>query len=330
MHHIFLLSLGVVDFLEELLYASRMTDLITPTFDRLELMKTYIRIVDSKNLSAAALSLNTTQPTVSRRLKALEKSLGIKLIQRTTHQMQMTEEGRRFYFHAKEIIERWDLVEAEMTGVKTRPKGTLRVQVPHALGIGRFNQVLAKYLEDYKDVDVEWTLSDKMPDFISENLDCAIKVGNIDDPSLIAIKIFEIPRVIVASPAFIKNPKKYTHPNDLKDLNWLAFKTHYLNDITFFHSKNHDKFKLKIHPRFSTDSLFSMREVVQMGMGVGVLSKWLIEEDLKKGALVQLCKDWQAMKLPVYLIYPQSQHKPAKLQRFIDLIKEQKELILEK
>lgn len=305
-----------------------MIDLVTPSFDRLELMKTYIRIVDSKNLSAAALSLNTTQPTVSRRLKALEKSLGIKLIQRTTHQMQMTEEGRRFYFHAKEIIERWNLVEAEMTGVKTLPKGMLRVQVPHALGIGRFNQVLSKYLQDYEDVDVDWILSDKTPDFISENLDCAIKVGNVDDPSLIAIKIFELPRVIVASSKLIKNPKKYSHPDDLKDLPWLAFKTHYLNAITFTHSKTNEKCTLKIQPRFSTDSLFSMKEVVQLGLGVGVLSKWIIEKNLNEGVLVQLCKDWQAMKLPVYLIYPQSRHKPAKLQKFIDLVKVQKDIIV--
>jgi DNA-binding transcriptional LysR family regulator len=305
-----------------------MTNLITPSFDRLELMKTYIRIVDSKNLSAAALSLNTTQPTVSRRLKALEKSLGIKLIQRTTHQMQMTEEGRRFYYHAKEIIERWTLVEAEMTGVKTLPKGMLRVQVPHALGIGRFNQVLSKYLQDYEDVDVDWVLSDKTPDFISENLDCAIKVGNVDDPNLIAIKIFELQRVVVASNKLIKNPKKYTHPDDLKDLPWLAFKTHYLGAITLSHTKTNEKCTLKINPRFSTDSLFSMKEVVQLGLGVGVLSKWLIEKDLKEGALLQLCKDWQAMKLPVYLIYPQSRHKPAKLQRFIELVKAQKNVLV--
>lgn len=298
-----------------------MKDTIGPTFDRLELMKTYIKIVDSKNLSKAAILMNTTQPTVSRRLKALENSLGIKLIHRTTHQMQMTEEGRRFYFHAKEIIERWDLIEAEMTGTKTEPKGVLRVQVPHALGIGKFNHILISYLKEFKDVDIEWTLNDKSPDFTAENLDCAIKVGNIDDPSLIAIKIFEIPRIIVASNKLVKNTKKYSHPNDLTDFTWLAFKTHYLNEINFYHSKKNEECTLKILPRFSTDSLFAMREVIQMGLGVGVLSKWLIEEDLKKGELVELCSGWQAMKLPVYLIYPQSRHKPAKLQRFIDLIK---------
>lgn len=301
-----------------------MTDLATPSFDRLELMKTFIRIVDSKNLSSAAVSLKTSQPTVSRRLKTLEKILGLKLIQRSTHEMQITEEGSRFYFHAKEIIDRWTLVEEEMTGAKTLPRGVLRVQVPQALGIGKFNNVLLKYLQDYEDVNVEWSLSDKTPDFISENLDCAIKVGNIDDPSLIAIKIFELPRLIVASNKLIANPKKFTNPDDLKDLGWLAFKTHYLDSITLVHSKTNQKKILEIQPSFATDNLFALREVVLMGLGVAVLSKWVIEKDMATGEVVQLCKDWEAARLPVYLIYPQSKHKPAKLQKFIDLVKAQK------
>lgn len=298
-----------------------MTNLLSPNFDRLELMSTFIRIVESKNLSAAALSLNTTQPTVSRRLKTLEQSLGLKLIQRTTHQMQMTEEGRRFYHHAKEIIERWEVIEAEMTGARTLPTGVLRVQVPQALGIGKFNNVLAKYLQNYQQVDIEWILSDKTPDFISENLDCAIKVGNIDDPNLIAVKIFELPRIIAASRDLVLNAKKISTPTELSHHPWLSFKTHYQDRISLFHLKTKEEVTLKIHPRFSSDSLLAMREVALMGLGIGVFSKWIIEKDLRDGQLVQLCKDWQAVSLPVYLIYPQSRLKPAKLQKFIELIK---------
>ncbi|AUN97356.1 LysR family transcriptional regulator [Bacteriovorax stolpii] len=301
-----------------------MTNTLTPSFDRLELMRTFIRIVDSKNLSSAALSLKTTQPTISRRLKALEESLGLKLIQRTTHQMQMTEEGRRFYYHAKDIVERWNVIEAEMTGAKTLPKGILRVQVPQALGIGKFNDVLSSYLKNHPQVDIEWILSDKSPDFISENLDCAIKVGNIDDPSLIAVKIFELSRIIVASPDLMDNKKKLFRPSELQNTPWLSFKTHYLDRINLFHSKTNEEITLKIHPRFISDNLFAMREAALMGLGIGVLSKWIVEKDLREGRLVQLCKDWQAASLPVYLIYPQSRLKPAKLQKFIELIKRQK------
>nr|BDT27450.1 LysR family transcriptional regulator [Bacteriovorax sp. HI3] len=301
-----------------------MTNTAGLSFDRLELMKTFIRIVDSKSLSAAALSLKTTQPTISRRLKTLEQSLGLKLIQRTTHQMQVTEEGRRFYYHAKDIVERWSLIETEMTGAKTSPTGTLRVQVPQALGIGKFNDVLSTYLKNYKEVDIEWILSDKSPDFISENLDCAIKVGNIDDPSLIAIKIFELPRIIVSSPDLIAKIKRPTHPSDLQNSPWISFKTHYLDSIELFYAKTNEEITMKIHSRFISDNLFAMREAALMGLGIGVLSKWIVEKDLQEGRLIQLCKDWQGASLPVYLIYPQSKLKPAKLQKFIELIKRQK------
>lgn len=299
-----------------------MNDFSNSSSDRLELMSTFIRIVDSKNLSAAALSLNTTQPTISRRLKTLEQSLGLKLIQRTTHKMQMTEEGRRFYHHAKDIIERWAAIEAEMLGAKTSPTGVLRVQVPQALGIGKFNNVLSKYLQNYPQVDIEWILSDKTPDFISDNLDCAIKVGNIDDPTLIAMKILELPRIIAASKDLFSNPKKISHPSELTGYPWLSFKTHYLDQISLFNIKTSEEARLKIHSRFSTDSLLALREVALEGLGVGVFSKWIIEKDLQDGRLIQLCKDWQAVSLPVYLIYPQSRLKPAKLQKFIELIKQ--------
>ncbi len=298
-----------------------MTESLNTSSDRLELMSTFIRIVDSKNLSAAALSLNTTQPTISRRLKTLEQSLGLKLIQRTTHKMQMTEEGRRFYHYAKDLVERWAAIEEEMLGAKTSPKGVLRVQVPQALGIGKFNNVLSKYLQSYPKVDIEWLLSDKTPNFISDNLDCAIKVGNIDDPSLIGIKIFELPRIIAASRSLVSIPKTIIHPSELKDCPWLSFKTHYLDEISLFHIKTKEETKLKIHSRFSTDSLLALREVALEGLGVGVFSKWVIEKDLQNQRLIQLCSQWQAASLPVYLIYPQSRLKPAKLKKFIDLLK---------
>ncbi len=296
----------------------------TPIFqgaDRLELLNTFITIVDSKNLSSAAVALNTTQPTVSRRLGALEKGLGIKLIHRTTHQMQLTEEGRQFYQHAKEIIERWSQIEAEMTGAKVSPKGTLRVQVPQALGIGKFNHVLSKYLETYKETNIEWSLSDRMPDFLSENLDCAIKVGNIDDPNMVAIKIMDLQRVIVASSKLIKDPKKYDHPKKLEELSWLSFNLHYTDSVSLFQTKTKQKCTLNIHPRFSTDNLFSIRESIASGLGIGVISKWVVEKDLAEGSIVQLCKNWEAPSLPVYLIYPQSSLKPAKLQKFVELLK---------
>lgn len=297
-----------------------MTSIQGQAFDRLELMHTFVRIVESKNLSAAARALRTTQPTISRRLKGLEEYLGLKLLQRTTHRMQLTDEGRRFYHHAKDLLERWETIEAEMSGAKTSPTGTLRVQVPQALGIGKFNSVLATYLRNCPQVDVEWTLTDKAPDFTAENLDCAIKVGHITDPAVVAVKIFELPRIIVAAKELVPASKKILKPTDLGNYPWLAFKTNYSDQVTLTNLKTQEDLKLKLQPRFTTDSLLAMREVALLGLGVGVFSRWIIDEDLKAGRLVHLCKDWQAPSLPVFLVYPQSRLKPAKLQKFIETV----------
>lgn len=289
-------------------------------------MKTYIKIVESKNLSQAAIGLKTTQPTVSRRLKTLESILDLVLIQRSTHQMKMTEEGRLFYFQAKEIVEIWDSLEAQMSGAKLSPKGTLRVQAPHALGIKKLSAILQEYINLYPQVDIEWRLSDRSPDFLSEDLDCAIKVGVIDDPSVVAVKLFDIPRLLVCSKSYAKNIKSLKTPDSLSALSWLAFKNHYTNEISLIHQKKKLKSNLRLTPRLITDNLFVMKEMLLSSMGIGVISKWMIEKELKDGSLVNLCPDWKADDQPVYLIYPQSTLKPAKLQKFIDLMKDNRTL----
>lgn len=296
---------------------------LTPlSFDRIELMSTFVKIVESKNLSAAAVSLRTTQPTISRRLKLLENSLEVKLLQRTTHKMSLTEEGRHFYFHAKDLLERWQTIETEIKGTKVEPRGTMRIQVPHALGQEQLIPIIHQYIQLYPKVRIEWILKDKMPDFLSENIDCAIHVGFIEDPSLVAIKIFEIPRIIVAAPKFAKNLKKISHPEDLIDLPWLSLKTYYFEEIDFKHTKNpKEECSLKIAPHFSTDSLYALKKMTVLGNGICVTSKWVVEEELKTGKLVQVCPLWEGARFPIYLTYPQSKHKPAKLAKFIELIK---------
>ena len=238
--------------------------------------------------------------------------------------MQLTEDGRRFYGHCKLLVEKWQQIESEMNGTTIHPQGLLRVQLPQSLGVKKFNEALKKYLSRYESINVEWLLSDRMPDFLSDNLDCAIKVGNVDDPNLVAIKIAELPRVIVGSKEQFKNTTAFEHPKDLKHLPWLAFKLHYFNEVSLFNAETKQKYNLGIQPRFSTDNLFALREMVLMGMGVGVLSKWVIQEDLQNRKLIQFCINWQAPSLPVYLIYPQSSLKPAKLTKFIEILREHK------
>ncbi len=284
-------------------------------------MLTFVRIVEMRTLSAAAISLKTTQPTVSRRLKALEGALGVKLIHRTTHQQTITDEGKAFYSHAKDILLRWEIAESEIKGHRETPSGLLRVQVPHALGQDHLLPVVDSYLKKFKDMRVDWILKDQMPDFLSQNVDCAIHVGYVEEPSLVAIKLFEIPRILVASPHAFKNHKKLDHPEKLKTLPWLSLKNFYINELTFKNKVSGETSTIAFEPVFSTDNLYALKNMTILGHGISVISAWAAEQELKAARLVQICQAWRAPSFSVYLTYPQSKYKPAKLTQFIEELK---------
>lgn len=288
--------------------------------DRIELMQTFVRIVEAGSLSAAAAQMGATQPTVSRRLQTLERSLGIKLLQRSTHAMQLTEDGARCFDRAKELLGRWEAFESDLRGSHDLPEGTLRVMAPHAFGQQQLIAPLAQYLRQYPRVAVEWLLHDGTPNFISDGIDCAIHVGTVEDPAVVAVKMAEIPRIVVAAPSVLGNDPLPRHASDLAALPWLALRTFYRNDITLQHSSG-EQLRLPLQPRISTDSLFAMRNATLMGLGVCVASAWAVADDVKAGRLLHLLPDWHAAPLPMYLLYPYAQFYPAKLRRFSEIVR---------
>lgn len=288
--------------------------------DRIELMQTLVRIVEAGSLSAAAAQLGTTQPTVSRRLQTLERMLGAKLLQRSTHAMQLTEEGQRCFAHAKELLQNWDAFEADLRGSTDVPEGTLRVVVPHAIGQQQLVGPLADYLQRHPRVAVEWLLHDRTPDFIADGIDCAIHVGAVDDPAVVAVKLAEIPRIVVAAPAVLGDTPAPTHASELAALPWLALRTFYRNDITLRHTDGTQQ-RLTLKPRMSTDSLYALRSAALLGLGVCVASSWAVAEDVAQGRLLHLLPAWRAEPLPIYLVYPYAHFYPAKLRRFVDILR---------
>lgn len=288
--------------------------------DRIELMQTFVRIVEAGSLSAAALQMGATQPTVSRRLQALERSLGLRLLQRSTHAMKLTEEGERCFARAKELLGNWDAFESELRGSTDVPEGTLRVVVPHAIGQQELVVQLAEYLRRHPRVSVEWLLHDRTPEFITNGIDCAIHVGSVEDPSVVALKIAEIPRIVVASPALLASIPLPQQPDDVARLPWLALRTFYRNEVTLIHATG-AQHTLALQPRMSTDSLFALRNAALLGLGVGVVSAWAVTDDVARGTLVHLLPEWHAAPLPIYLLYPYAHYYPAKLRRFVEIMR---------
>ncbi len=283
-------------------------------------MQTFVRIVEAGSLSAAALQMGATQPTVSRRLQALERSLGLRLLQRSTHAMKLTEEGQRCFARAKELLGNWQAFEADLRGATDMPEGTLRVVVPHAIGQQELVAPLAEYLRRYPRVAVEWLLHDRTPEFIAGGIDCAVHVGAVDDPSVVAVKIAEVPRIVVAAPSVLGDAPLPAHASELAGLPWLAFRTFYRNDITLIHAQG-EQHRLPIQPRMSTDSLFALRNAALLGLGVCVASAWAVADDVAQGTLLHLTPQWHAAPLPIYLLYPYAHFYPAKLRRFVEVLR---------
>ncbi|MES2398483.1 MAG: LysR family transcriptional regulator [Pseudomonadota bacterium] len=288
--------------------------------DRIELMQTFVRIVEAGSLSAAAAQLGTTQPTVSRRLQMLERSLGVLLLQRSTHGMKLTEDGTRCFTRAREMLGSWEAFEADLRGAREVPEGTLRVVMPHAFGQQQLVAPLAAYLRQYEKVTVEWLLHDRVPDFIAENVDCALLVGEVHDPSVVAIRVAEVPRIVVARPDLAENMTASQQPSALETLPWLALGTYYRNEVALRHTDGREH-RFPIRPRLVTDSLFAMRSAILEGLGAGIVSSWIAAEDIAQGRLLHLAPQWHAPALPMYLIYPYSHFYPARLQRFVEVLR---------
>lgn len=292
-----------------------------PSPDRITLMKTFVRIVEAGSLSAAAAQMGTTQPTVSRRLQALERSLGLPLLHRSTHAMKLTEDGERCFERAKELLASLEAFETDLRAAGDEPGGTLRVVVPHAFGQEKLVAPLAAYLARYPRVSVEWLLHDGTPSFIADGIDCAIHVGPVTDPSLVAIRVSEVPRIVVAAPSLLGKAGRPAHPSELGALPWLAMRTQYRSEVTLTHGATGERFALPIRPRMSTDSLYALRSAALMGVGVCVASAWLLEDALSKRRLLHLAPSWQADSLPVHLVYPQARFYAARLRRFVEVMR---------
>ncbi len=292
------------------------------TADRLDLLQTFVQIIEAGSLSAAANQLGTTQPTVSRRLQQLERALDQPLLHRSTHHLKPTEEGNRCYQRAKDLLAGWAAFGAAFSGEHAEPAGHLRIVVPHAFGQQLLVDAVAVFLRRHPKVTLDWELRDQAPDFIAEGVDCALYVGAVRDPLTVAVRLAAIPRIVVAAPSVLAARPLPTHARDLAALPWLALKTFYQQEVVLRHADTAETCRLAFRPVFSTDNLYALRSAALHGLGVGIISSWIATPDLTAGTLRQLVPKWAAPPLPLYLIYPYARYQSAKLRAFVATMRE--------
>ena len=303
-----------------MLYTQRMNIHNPKNLDRILLLTTWVRIVEAGSLSAAAKQLKTTQPTVSRRLQSLEQMFKCKLMLRTTHQLKLTDEGDTCYQYAKQLLEQWSILEDTVGSDTTLIKGRLRVRAPHAFGQQQLIKPLMKYLTIYPEMRIDWLLNDTSPDFLADNIDCAIHVGAITNPNVVAKLIGYVPRIIVAAPEVIKKHGDIKNISELQQWPWIAVSTFYNHELILKNTLSNELSVLGIDPILSTDNLYSALECIKGGLGIGAISSWLVKPYLLTSQLVHMAEHWQADPLPVYFVYPYSNYYSKRLRLFMEIM----------
>jgi len=291
--------------------------------DTLSSMSIFQRVVEMGSFTAVANETGLSQPSVSKHVSALEIRLGVRLLNRNTRHQTLTDAGREYYEHCVQILS--DVAEAESVvseGSET-PKGTLRLSTPISYGQHRIAPMLWGFMEKHPDLKVELILGDSNLDLVKEGIDLAIRLGPLNDSSLVARNLGICPRYTVASTDYLK---KHGHPKvitDLKDHECIVFTLLPTKNQWHF-SKNKKDENVHVTGRFSTNSPHAMRDATLSGLGIAVMPMFMIQEGLDSGDLELVLKDYEPTPVPISAVYPVRRFVSQKVQCFIDYFKQNK------
>ena len=290
------------------------------TLDDLNLLRTFVRIAESGSISAAARSLHTTQPTLSRQLKHLESLLNAPLVQRDSHSMSLTAAGQRLLVDAREILDHVHAATQRANGEHTAPHGHLRVVTTIDMGQYHVAPLLARLRDQCPQLTAEMHVTNRPVKFVEEGFDCGVLVGAITDDTLVAKRLLEHPRVLVAAPALVKKlglPKK---PSDLQAWPWVGLLgSRFLIERTVQLTNGGKAETLDYDAALQLDGVTSMRAALLAGAGVAMIPHFIVQEAVAENALQLLLLDWKIPPVVINAVYPASPFVPAKVRAFVDL-----------
>lgn len=288
-------------------------------------MKAFVRVVEAGSFTAVATEQNTTQPTISRQVAALEEHLGARLLTRTTRALTLTDDGRAFYEHALRAIEAVGEAENAVGRRQAKPTGTLRLAVPVVLGRRHIVPRLARFLSRYPDVSIDLTMSDGFVDLVEQGIDLAIRVGEITDESLVARKIGMVRRLTVGSPAYLKANGTPRAPADLQRHDCIVYTRLATGNRWHFESKD-GPLSVTVSGRYRVDNSEAVREGVLAGLGIAVIPAFAFADEVAKGAVKVLLKPYEPRLLPLNAVYASRRYVPPRVRAMIDFLAHELEI----
>lgn len=291
--------------------------------DRLTALQVFRQVAERNSFAEAGRRLGLSPAAVSKNIAELEAHVGVRLINRTTRRMALTEEGRIYLEHVTRGLDA--LVEADqaLCPVKAAPSGTLRVSAPMTVTLTRLSAAIPGFLARHPDLRLDLQLDDRRVDLIREGFDLAVRGSDrLEDSSLIARKLAVMPHVLCAAPSYFKTHGKPQAPADLKALNCIRFSLSGHADAWEF-SKNGHTESIAVKGQYSVSSSLAVRDALRGGLGLSLMPRPYVEDDLKAGRLQAALEDWATVETTLYAVYPSRQHVAPKLRAFLDFLVEQ-------
>lgn len=283
--------------------------------DRLHAIAAFIKIVDAGSITAAAAALEVSQPSMVRTLAALERDLGVRLLNRTTRRMSLTDEGRDFYERGKHIVSAVEDARESLFARRATPRGRLRIASSVAFGRLYVAPVVAAFLAEHAEISVELLLLDRVVDLVEEGIDLAVRVARLPDSSLVAKPLGEAHRIIVASPALIRQSGALKQPTDLRGARCVTF-IGISSAANWGFGEGSGQKQIPVNSVLVTNQVDAAVEACVAGIGYGRFNDYMVLAQLKAGTLRRVLQQFEGEPIPVNIVYPSARHQSPNVRNF--------------
>lgn len=289
--------------------------------DRFHTMQVFVEVAKQQSFVAASEILGLSAPATTRSIADLENRLGVKLFNRTTRVVRLTESGEKFLHDTKQILERLAEAENATQGIYTKPSGTLTITAPVLFGEKHIMPIVNEYLALHPNVSVKAIFYDRITNLLEEEFDVAIRIGHLKDSSLYATPVGSVRRIVCGSPDYFRRHGTPNFPHELTE-HQVIFPANYASASAWQFLNKGKKEQVKLTPRLYCNQNASALKATITGCGITRLMSYQIGEELNNGALTSILTAYEEEPLPVSIVRVEGRRANAKIRLFIDLATE--------
>lgn len=284
-------------------------------------MAIFAHVVEAGSFTGAAKYLGLPKSTISRKITQLEERLGVRLIQRTTRSLSLTDTGNAYYNQCSRILAEIEEANLAVTQMQTTPTGTLRITAPVLFGSTVLATLVAEFITQHPQLNIDLVLSDQQLDLIQDGIDISFRVGQLEDSSLIGRYLGDVRAMLCASPAYLKKHPMPKHPDQL--LEHTLMSTPYWQQWHMIGPNNEDVNLQVNKARIFANDFATLYALTLAGTGIAALPMMVAASAVRSGKLVQVLPEWPFDSAPIHALYPSNRHLSAKVRSFVDFVIEQ-------